>query len=231
MSFTEDDLLPLSAIQHLLFCERQCALIHVEQIWEENRLTAEGRRLHEKSDEGIGETRGDLRIARGLYVQSLELGLYGRADVVELRRVAEDRLDGAVIAGMPGRWLLFPVEHKRGRPKPGQCDEAQVCAQAICLEEMLHTEIPCGALFYNQPRRRKEVLFDESLRKVVRAAARRLHEMLAAGASPPAVSDKRCQNCSMKDLCLPGCADGSRSASGFIDRILNQVAGTGSGTR
>ena len=121
--FSEDELLPLSALQHLLFCERQCALIHIEQAWAENRLTVEGKNLHAKVHEADDESRGDLRIVRGLRLRSLRLGLVGQADVVEFHKQGD-------------AWLPFPVEYKRGKPKPEPCDEVQLCAQAICLEEM-----------------------------------------------------------------------------------------------
>ena len=143
--FTEDDLLPISALQHLLFCERQCALIHVEGLWADNVLTVEGTHMHRRSDEGADEKRDGVRIVRALPLRSLRLGLAGRADVVEFHR------------GEPGAaWAPFPVEYKRGRAKRERCDQVQLCAQALCLEEMLGVEIPAGALFYGQapPRRR-----------------------------------------------------------------------------
>jgi CRISPR-associated exonuclease Cas4 len=136
--YVEDDLLPISALQHLLFCERQCALIHVEQVWAENRLTVEGRHLHERVDGGEHETRGGLRTARALPIRSLRLGLAGRADVVEFHAS-----EGA--AGPP---RVVPVEYKRGRPKSHRADEVQLCAQALCLEEMLGVHVAAGALFY-----------------------------------------------------------------------------------
>ncbi len=174
MACSEDDLLPISALQHLVFCERQWGLIHLEQIWAENRLTLEGKHLHERVDESETESRGGVRTARALALRSLRLGLSGRADVVEFLRMeadegpvdgADDGVSGAVaLPGVAGLWRPFPVEYKRGKPKPDRCDEVQLCAQALCLEEMLDTEIPRGALFYGQPRRRQEVAFDPELR-------------------------------------------------------------------
>src|SRR6266567_7026185 len=143
--YDEEDLLPLSALQHLVFCERQCALIHIEGVWADNALTVEGSHLHDRVDE-MGpriESRGDLRIARGVALRSLRLGLSGRADVIEFHRVTEG---GVELAGVSGLWRPFPVEYKRGRPKRDRCDEVQVCAQARCLEEMLETAVPAGAL-------------------------------------------------------------------------------------
>ena len=150
--YSEDELLPLSALQHLLFCERQCALIHIEQAWSENLFTAEGRIMHERVDSGGRESRGAVRLAYGLALHSFRLGLAGKADVVEFHR------DGA------GNWQPFPVEHKRGRAKKENWDRVQLCAQAICLEEMLGTAVPAGALFYGKSRRRQDVVFDAELR-------------------------------------------------------------------
>jgi CRISPR-associated exonuclease Cas4 len=165
--FFENELLPLSAIQHFLFCERQCALIHIEQQWEENRFTVEGRLLHERVDDKGHESRGDVRIARGLAIRSLRLGLAGVADVVEFHRMDEPERATDTLVKLPdtaGWWKAFPIEYKRGKPKPGPCDEAQLCAQAICLEEMLGIRITEGALFYHSIRRRKDVSFDGALR-------------------------------------------------------------------
>jgi len=134
MIFNEDDLLPLSALQHLLFCERQCALIHIEQLWEENRYTAEGRIMHERVDSGRSESRGDVRLVFSLPLRSLRLGLVGKADVVEFHREEDSESTSSSKSCL---WRPFPVEHKRGRPKKAAWDEVQLCAQAICLEEML----------------------------------------------------------------------------------------------
>ena len=159
--YEEDELLPLSALQHLIFCERQCALIHVEQAWADNRFTVEGEHLHDRVHDAGGESRGDIRIARGLALRSLRLGLSGIADVVEFHRVTEA---GILLPRVPGCWKPFPVEYKRGRPKRDRCDEVQVCAQAICLEEMLAAYVPNGALFYGATRHRFDVAFDQEIR-------------------------------------------------------------------
>lgn len=211
----ESDLRPLSALQHLVYCERQCALIHLEGVWVENRFTAEGGVLHARADSGESESRADLRIARGVALRSLRLGLSGRADTVELHRAEGG---GAVLPGIPGRWRLFPVEYKRGRPKDRPCDEVQLCAQALCLEEMLETEVPEGALFYGKTRRRHSVAFTPELRRLTEDAAARLHEILAEGVTPPPVNDARCDRCSLASACLPRAP--SRSARGFLDRAI-----------
>lgn len=188
--YTEDDLLPISALQHLLFCERQCALIHVEQLWEENLFTAEGRVLHENVDSGPDFTREGRRIVRSLSLKSLRLGLSGVADVVEF---------GA--KGSPTD--AFPVEYKRGRKKKENWDRVQLCAQALCLEEMLAVKVPHGAIFYGQPRRREQVTFDAALREQTESVARRLHELIASGKTPPAEPGEKCAACSLVDLCMP----------------------------
>lgn len=207
--YTEEELLPISALQHLLFCERQCALIHIEGVWNENRLTVEGRHLHERVDDGPAQTRGDVRITRSLPLRSLQLGLIGRADVVEFH---------GILSGGPGRPL--PVEYKRGKPKPDDSDRVQLCAQAMCLEEMLKARVPSGALFYGRPRRRAEVAFDEQLRCTTERAAKRLHELIDSGVTPPATRAPKCENCSLLELCLPGAFGPRRSAARYVERAF-----------
>lgn len=224
--YPESDLRPISALQHLIFCERQCALIHVEQVWAENRFTAEGRILHESVDSGAGESRGDLRIARALPLRCLRLGLVGRADAVELHRLrGAHEPGGATIPDLPGRWRPYPVEYKRGRPKRNASDVVQLCAQALCLEEMLGTSVPEGALFYGQKRRRQVVAFDESLRQLTEKTAERLHELLESGQTPPAVNDKRCESCSLLDICLP--AAHQSSARAYLERCFDAATAPG----
>ena len=206
--YDEEDLLPLSALQHLMFCERQCALIHIEQVWEENRLTAEGRVMHERVHESGLESRGAVRIARGLRIRSLRLGLIGQADVVEFHRQPE------------GDERPFPIEYKRGKPKANRCDEVQLCAQAVCLEEMLNREIPGGALFYGKPRRRTEVLFDQALRDLTRETARRLHTLIEQGITPPAVYEKKCDSCSLLDVCKPKITGGELSVRAYLEKMI-----------
>lgn len=184
----EDALVPISALQHQLFCPRQCALIHVEGLWAEDGATAEGRLLHDKVDRAGPESRPGLRILRGVTLRSLTLGVVGRADVVELH-------------GTPPRPV--PVEYKRGRPKPHRADEVQLCAQALCLEEMLGTAVPEGALFYGATRRRMAVAFDETLRALTRQVAAEVRATILAGVTPPPVYGPHCARCSLHDLCRP----------------------------
>ena len=184
----ENQLVPISALQHLRYCPRQCALIHVERVWIENRLTAEGRLLHSRVEQGVADHRPGVRTERSVPVRSRRIGVVGVADVVE---VHDD-----------GR--LFPVEYKRGRPKQHRADEVQLCAQAICLEEMLDQPVPEGALFYGRNRRRKPVLFDSSLREITARAAREVRQMITDGRTPaPVYEPAKCDSCSLKTACRP----------------------------
>lgn len=210
--YTEDDLLPISALQHLAFCERQWGLIHIESVWLENRLTAEGRQLHDKAHEAETESRGGLRVARGLRLRSLRLGLVGMADVVEFHRVTAEEGNGSVpgrcpgavpLEGASGYWKPLLVEYKRGKPKIDRCDEVQVCAQALCLEEMLGVAMASGAIFYGKPRRRYDVVFDAALRNETESLVTRLHDLSCAGKTPLGVYAEKCKSCSLFDVCLP----------------------------
>jgi CRISPR-associated exonuclease Cas4 len=214
--YSESDLLMLSAIQHLAFCERQCCLIHIEQAWAENRLTAEGRILHERVHGENAESRGDVYIVRGLKLRSLALGLSGVADVVEFHRV---ETGGVSLPGKKGLWRPFPVEYKRGKPKSDRCDEVQICGQAICLEEMLNAQIENGALFYGAQHKRHEVIFDETLRIETKKTAQRLHDLILKGVTPPAVYEKKCERCSMIDICVPKAGKG-KSARKYIEEEI-----------
>ena len=213
--YTEDELLPISALQHVAFCERQWGLIHLEGVWEENRLTAEGRLLHERSDEPETEVRGDVRIARGLRLRSLRLGLVGKADVVEFHRVSSSS-EGVQLEGIPGLWTPFIVEYKRGRPKIGHEDEVQLCAQALCLEEMLGVSIPSAAFFYGEPRQRHKIALDDALRQETEALAGRLHELTATGNTPVVEYSQKCKSCSLVDSCLPKPTGGKRSTRRYL---------------
>lgn len=227
--FAEEALLPLSALQHLVFCERQAALIHVEQIWLENVFTVEGAHLHEAVDGGEPETRGDTRIQRSVSLRSLELGLTGKADVVEFRRVNVDiHPPGILVSGWLDRWAPFPIEYKRGKPKRHRADEVQLCAQALCLEEMLGRPISEGALYYGRTRRRHSVPFGTELRDVTRAAAGRLHHLFGAGVTPAANYGPKCEDCSLIDICCPKA--GKRSAVEYLRRMTADAREPSSGS-
>lgn len=215
MSYAEDDLLPLSGLQHLLFCERQCALIHIEQVWVENLFTAEGRIMHEQVHEANRESRGDVRIEYSLPIRSLRLGLIGKADVVEFHRTKTGSSEGRAES-----WQPFPVEYKRGKPKADNCDKVQLCAQALCLEEMLGVDIAGGALFHGKIRRRRDVAFDMPLRKETKNAAKRLHELIEAGQTPGAVFGPKCKSCSLLGTCLPKAVEKGRSVKGYLSKAV-----------
>jgi CRISPR-associated exonuclease Cas4 len=197
----------ISALQHYVFCPRQCALIHIEQIWTESGLTAQGRIMHEKVHEEGNESRGPTRIARGVPLRSLRLGLVGIADVVEFRRI--DR----------NHWQPFPVEYKRGKPKPDHCDAVQLCAQAMCLEEMLSVAVPEGALFYGKTRRRADVRFDETLRRETEKTAEKARDLIMSGVTPPPVYAKRCESCSLIGDCMPKKIEKSLSVKRYLARM------------
>ena len=197
--FTEDQLIPISALQHWVFCPRQCGLIHLEQVWVENRLTAEGRTLHDRVHESDTENRPGVRIVRGLRLVSYALGLVGQADVVEFRHSDV----GIVLPGTSGFWQACPVEYKRGKPKKNDSDKIQLCAQAICLEEMLQTKIHAGAFFYGKPRRRTDVEFDARLRDKTSQTVAVLHELFESRKTPAVRYGKKCDSCSLYSQCMP----------------------------
>ncbi len=201
LTWDEDDCLPLSGIQHFAFCKRQFALIHVERLWLENTLTFEGRTLHDRADDPFFfESRGTVLVTRSVPLLSRALGLYGVADVVEFRLCA-DR--GVALDGREGRWQPYPVEYKRGRAKSDDRDAVQLCAQAMCLEEMLNVPVAEGALFYGRTRRRQVVRLDQTLRHRVTSLAREMHEMHSAGRTPPPAKSASCKRCSLREVCLP----------------------------
>jgi len=200
--FEESDLLPISALQHLEYCERQCALIHIERQWDDNRFTAEGTALHERVDSEERENRKNIRIARSLKIRSMRLGICGQADVVEFHR-ATDMENSINLPHTRGKWKPYPIEYKRGKPKTNKCDEVQLCAQALSLEEMLGTTIHEGALFYCTPKRRTVIEFNADLRTETENAIHRLHELILSRQTPKAVYSDKCKQCSLNDICLP----------------------------
>lgn len=198
--YAEEDYLMLSGIQHFAFCRRQWALIHIEQQWEENYRTTAGELMHKKAhDEGTFEKRGNLLTVRGLRISSRELGLSGQCDVVEFR---EDT-GGIDLFGYDGKWTPVPVEYKHGAPKEHQADELQLCAQAMCLEEMFQTQIKQGFLFYGENRRRTQVEFSDSLKDEVRRLTKEMHDLFQRGYTPNGKITKQCKACSLENLCVP----------------------------
>ena len=223
--FGDDDLLPISALQHLLFCERQAALIHVEQVWAENELTVQGQQLHRRADSGKAEAlrgRGKgVRAERAVLLRCRRLGVWGKADVVEYRRAG-----GADAAGGPPGFgeVPLPVEYKRGKPKADHSDAVQLAAQALALEEMHGVPVPAGAIFYGRTRERVTIEIDAPLRARTEAAAARLHELVRAGHTPAAALQRKCKKCSLLHLCQPSAIGRKRgqrrSAAAFAARAL-----------
>lgn len=207
----DSDLIALSALQHHLFCPRQCALIHVEQAWSENALTAEGRILHERTTEPGHEVRRGVRVATAMPLVSRRLAVSGIADLVELHPI-----EG-------GGWRPVPVEYKRGKPKSHRADEVQLCAQGIALEEMFGLTVSEGVLFYGENRRRQEVPFDDTLRQLTSDVANAARAMIAAGTTPPPVYDRaKCRSCSLADLCRPKALEKTRHVSNWLNRQIDE---------
>jgi CRISPR-associated exonuclease Cas4 len=208
--YQEEDLLPISGLQHLNFCERQWALIHMEQEWAENVLTVEGKQLHLHVHEQGAESRGPFRLVRGLQLRSLELGLFGVADLVEFHSTSSGQIP-------------FPVEYKRGRKRYDRSDELQLCAQAMCLEEMLQIAVPEGAVYYGQPRRRQRISLDASLRDGVRRLCERARQLYEEKRLPPPVHAHHCENCSLLSVCIPELSGKDRSKA-YVDDIVRNIA-------
>lgn len=203
-----DDSVAISALQHYAYCPRQFALIHIEQAWEENRLTAEGRILHERVDSGAAEQRKGVRYERGVSLLSHRYRIKGKMDLLEVEM------------GDPPRY--FPVEYKRGKPKVQDWDRIQLCAQAFCIEEMRDTEVNEGAIWYWQVRHREPVVFTDALRKNTVATIEAASALLASGKTPPPIKDKkRCRACSLLDLCQPAKFARDRSTA-YTEEIFKE---------
>ncbi len=211
--YSDDQLLPLSSLQHYLFCKRQFALVHIEQAWQENFFTAQGRNLHERVDK-LGERIGkDFKMEYSVPLRSYTLGLVGKADVVEFHKNEQ---------GNKRLWIPYPVEYKRGRPKEKDWDRVQLCAQALCLEEQLEVVVREGAIFYGKTRRREKVIFDEVLREKTKAAATDVHNMIVEGSIPSANYTKKCRSCSLFDICMPKLSN-LISVKKYLERALEAL--------
>ena len=218
--YTPDELLPLSGIQHFIFCRRQWALIHVERQWQENALTAEGRIMHKRADDPFfTETRNGVILTRAVPIASYRLGLSGVCDVVEFTQSP----DGVRLRGREGLYLPAPVEYKRGKEKRDASDEAQLCAQAMCLEEMLAVSIPTGYLYYGQTRHRVAVELTDELRELVKNISKEMHAYFRRGYTPRVKPFKGCRSCSLADVCLPVLQEKSIAASKYIKQQIENV--------
>ena len=226
--YPDDELVMISALQHFIFCRRQCALIHLEQAWTENVLTAEGKLLHDRVDQPKTENRRNLRTTTAIRIRSSQLGVTGVMDMLEFHRVEaiQDDAGRTVAISLPhtsGFWQPFPVEYKRGKPKSHRADEVQLCAQAICLEEMLKVYIAAGALFYGQTRRRTDVPFDRELRELTEAAAQGVHDLMQSGLTPRAVYSKACESCSLIDHCHPKSIGTGKPVQNWLNAQLESL--------
>lgn len=219
MTYSPEDYLMLSGIQHFCFCKRQWALIHIEQQWSDNLLTVEGDILHKNvHDSGFDEKRGDKIVVRGMAINSAELGVSGVCDVVEFMRSE----DGVSIFGREGKYKVIPVEYKRGKPKENDADRLQLAAQAICLEEMLCCIIEKGFLYYGEIRRREEIVFDDEIRQKTVSMIKEMHGYFERGYTPKTKRTKSCNACSLKDICLPGLQK-NISAGKYIRERLDET--------
>lgn len=214
--YTEDDYLMISGLQHFAFCRRQWALIHIEQQWQENERTIDGQLLHKNAHNSrMTEKRGNIIITRGLQVKSSLLGLSGVCDVVEFHRSPE----GITLASFDGTWQPYPVEYKRGEPKEHNADELQLCAQAMCLEEMLLCHISEGSLYYGENRRRTSVKFTDQLREQVFTMSMEMHGLWTKEYTPKVKPTKSCNACSLKAICIPKLSK-IKSVSAYISQSL-----------
>ena len=219
MEYREEDYLMLSGIQHFAFCRRQWALIHIEQQWDENLRTVEGNLFHQKAHDGYSsEKRKDVIISRGMPVFSRKMGVSGVCDIVEFHR---DDEKGISIYGREGKYLVYPVEYKKGQPKEEESDLLQMAAQAMCLEEMLACDITKGYLFYGEIRRRIEVVLDEGLRQRVSDSFAEMHQYFQRRFTPKVKRTKACNACSLKNLCLPQLMK-DRSVKEYISRRIGE---------
>lgn len=219
MVYEESDFLQLSGLQHFKFCRRRWALIHIEQQWAENFRTMDGALMHQNAHNSeFRESRGDLFITRGVSVFSSTLGVSGQCDVLEYHRGTA----GIPIRGKEGFWQPYPVEYKRGNPREDTGDTLQLCGQAMCLEEMLCCDIPEGALFYGEIRRRAVVPFTEELRAQVRQLLAQMHDLYHRGYTPKVKPSKSCNACSLKEICLPKLMK-SRSVAAYLKDAMENT--------
>lgn len=219
MAYKEEDWLQLSGLQHFAFCRRQWALIHIENQWAENYRTVDGRLMHEHvHNQELRESRGDRLIVGGLVIHSAQLGVSGQCDAVEFRRDP----DGVSLRKREGLWLPYPVEYKRGKPKEHNADELQLCAQAMCLEEMLCCAVSEGALYYGEPRRRTVVSFTPELRGQVRNSLEEMHQLYQKRHTPKVKPSKSCNACSLKEQCLPALMRGKK-VSDYLASAMEEL--------
>ena len=217
--YNEDEFLQLSGIQHFAFCRRQWALIHIEMQWKENLRTVEGQILHENAhNPEMNEKRGNVIVVRAMPVHSRKMGVSGECDVVEFHK--SDK--GAHINGREGVYMPVPVEYKRGEPKSNNIDILQLAAQALCLEEMFCTDINYGYIYYGETRHRLKVDFDDEIRNEVVKLFEEMHLYYRRGYTPKVIISKKCNACSLKDLCVP-VLNKNKSVAEYIDKFISET--------
>ena len=217
--YNEEDFLQLSGIQHFVFCRRQWALAYIEMQWEENVRTFEGRQLHKKAhDVSLKEKRGDVIIERAMPIHSRELGISGECDVVEFY----ESPNGVKLSGHTGKYIAIPIEYKHGRPKTNEADILQLTAQAICIEEMLCCDIPYGYIYYGETRHRTKVEFTDEIREKVRKMFAEMHKYYEQCYTPKVKISKKCNACSLKDLCVP-VLNKNKSVAEYIDKFISET--------
>ncbi len=220
--YAEEQLLPLSAVGQYVYCPRRFALLHVEQQWEDNRFTAEGTVLHEKADSGFQESRGAVRIIRSIRLRSYELGVIGIADVVEFHRAVSEET-GVPLPKVAGKWQPFPIEYKRGAARDQEGYKAQLCLQALCLEEMLKVPVSAGALFLGEKQGRVKVKFTPELRSQVIDSCHAMQKIFATGMTPTPHFGKWCSSCSLVEACRPKLLSSHRSARAWLEQALAEA--------
>lgn len=218
--YDTDNFLALSGIQHFAFCPRQWALIHIEQQWQDNLLTVQGIQLHERVDNPFFfESRGDLLIARSVPLSSRTLGLFGVSDIIEFHATKKV---GISLTEHPGQWYPVPIEYKRGKPKKDDIDAVQLCAQALCLEDMLKISINYGYIFYGETKHRTKVTFEPILREHVKELTEQMHHLFELSITPPAIyTRQKCSKCSLADVCLPSIS--KSKASLYMKNTLKKM--------
>lgn len=218
MEYREENYLMLSGIQHFAFCRRQWALIHIEQQWQENEHTVQGELLHRRAHDGYhSESRNEVIISRGMPVYSRSMGVSGVCDIVEFQKAEE----GISLHGHKGLYRVYPVEYKKGSPKDTDMDILQLAAQAMCLEEMLMTQIEEGAVYYGETRRRTRAVFTEELRSRVRICFEEMHQLYKRRYTPKVKWSKSCNACSLRDICLPKLGKTS-TVEHYIEKIIGE---------
>lgn len=201
--YSEEDLIPISALQHYVFCNRRAALVQIERLWAENQFTAEGNIIHEKAHSGIDDNSAERRTIRSAYIKSEKYGLFGQTDIIELIKTNESAANSIVLPNVIGNWLPFVVEYKRGASISVEAYHVQVCAQVICLEEMWNISIPESFIYFYEHRHRQNIQIDNTLRNETIKAIEEVHELFRSDTIPKAVYEKKCTKCSLFDLCLP----------------------------